>query len=61
LFRRPGGLYQDENRRDWPDNLRRYAAFCHAAAALAAHGDAEGWVPDLVHVHDWHTALVPVL
>jgi starch synthase len=61
LFRRPGGLYQDENRRDWPDNLRRYAAFCHAAAALAAHGDAEGWVPDLVHVHDWHTALVPAL
>ena len=51
LFRRPGGPYQDENRRDWPGNLRRYAAFCHA----------EGWVPDLMHVHDWHTAPVPAL
>jgi starch synthase len=32
LFRRPGGPYQDPERRDWPDNHRRYAAFCRAAA-----------------------------
>ena len=44
LFRRPGGPYQDPERRDWPDNHRRYAAFCRAATALALHGDAAGWV-----------------
>jgi starch synthase len=61
LFRRPGGPYQDPARRDWPDNHRRYAAFCRAATALALYGDATGWVPDLVHAHDWHAALVPAL
>jgi starch synthase len=61
LFAREGGLYQDAERRDWPDNHRRFAAFCRAAATLALHGDGAGWVPDLVHVHDWHAALVPAL
>jgi starch synthase len=61
LFRRPGGPYQDPDRRDWPDNHLRYAAFCRAATMLAMYGDSEGWVPDLVHAHDWHTALVPAL
>jgi len=51
LFCRPGGPYQDASHRDWPDNHRRFAVFCRAAAALAVHGDAEGWVPDVVHAH----------
>jgi starch synthase len=29
-----------------------------AAVALSATGD---WRPDIIHCHDWHTALVPVL
>lgn len=61
LFRRDGGLYQDEDRRDWPDNHARYGAFCLAAAQLAMHGDGAGWRPQLVHAHDWHAALVPAL
>jgi starch synthase len=61
LFNRPGGLYQDADRQDWPDNHRRFAAFCGAATVLALHGDSAGWVPDLVHAHDWHAALVPAL
>ena len=61
LFARAGGSYQDADRRDWPDNHRRFAAFCRAAAALALHGDEGGWAPDLVHVHDWHAGLVPAL
>ncbi len=61
LFARAGGLYQDPHRRDWPDNHVRYGAFCLAAADLARHGDGAGWRPQLVHAHDWHTALVPAL
>ena len=61
LFCRPGSPYQDPERRDWPDNHRRYAAFSRAATVLALHGDATGWVPHLVHAHDWHAALVPAL
>ena len=61
LFVRAGGVYQDVNRCDWPDNSLRFATFCRAAAAVALHGDGEGWVPDVVHANDWHTALVPAL
>lgn len=61
LFRRQGGLYQDADRHDWPDNHIRYGAFCKAAAELACNGDGEGWRPHLVHAHDWHTALLPAL
>lgn len=61
LFDRAGGPYQDTARRDWPDNHIRFAAFSRAAAQLARDGDVAGWAPDLVHVHDWHTALVPAL
>ena len=59
LFRRGRGLYQDSEKRDWPDNHIRYAALCDAAVHLAVHGDGVGWRPDLVHANDWHTGLVP--
>ncbi len=58
LFRRAGGPYQDADKRDWPDNLRRFAAFSAAAAAVALDGDGAGWRPDLVHGNDWHTGLL---
>ncbi|MGH7041510.1 MAG: glycogen synthase GlgA [Acetobacteraceae bacterium] len=59
LFRRDGGPYQDSERRDWPDNLHRFATFCQAAACVALRGDGRGWQPDLVHAHDWHAGLLP--
>src|SRR5579859_4852381 len=43
---------------DYPDNARRYA--CFSAAALTAVKRIAPKEPVLVHVHDWHTALVPV-
>ena len=40
----------------WPDNDRRFFAFAAAVAALVAQT-----MPDVVHLNDWHTALVPGL
>ncbi|MEL6198487.1 MAG: glycogen synthase GlgA [Pseudomonadota bacterium] len=57
-FDRAGGLYENRGA-DWPDNPERFAALARAAAAIAAEG-AGGWLPDLLHVHDWQTALAPV-
>jgi starch synthase len=58
LYARPGGPYTDEQGRDWPDNWRRFAALSRAAAELAA-GHVDGTRVDLVHAHDWQSALAP--
>ena len=61
LFARGGGLYQDADGRDWPDNDRRFGMFCRAAVAVALGRTTLGWRPHLVHANDWHTGLVPAL
>ena len=43
--------------RDYPDNAERFAEFARAAIELAK----QLWLPDVIHCHDWQTALVPVL
>ncbi len=58
LFDRPGGLYLDASQSDWPDNPERFAALSYAAAFVAKNG-ADGWMPDLIHGHDWQAGLVP--
>lgn len=50
------GLYQDRGV-DYPDNAHRFAAFCFAAIELLKHGAAS---PDIIHCHDWQSALLPV-
>ncbi len=42
---------------DYPDNAERYTEFSRAAIELAKHI----WPPDVIHCHDWQTAMVPVL
>ena len=42
---------------DYPDNAERYSEFCRAAIEIAKHT----WQPDVIHCHDWQTALVPAL
>ncbi len=42
---------------DFPDNAERYSEFCRATIEIAKHV----WPPDIIHCHDWQTALVPVL
>jgi len=49
-FKRPG-LY------GYGDDGERFAFFCEAALEALPR---LGWKPDVLHCHDWHTALVPV-
>ncbi|MEO3998493.1 glycogen synthase GlgA [Mesorhizobium sp. CAU 1732] len=56
LFDRPGGAYGDPGGGDWPDNWKRFAAFSRAAADVAL-GAIPGWLPDIVHAHDWQAAM----
>ncbi|HZV80134.1 MAG TPA: glycogen synthase GlgA [Candidatus Binatus sp.] len=58
-FDRAGGPYTDKSGVPWPDQIERFAAFCHAAARFAK--EADDWRPTIVHANDWHAALVPAL
>lgn len=59
FFDRPGGPYVDARGKDHADNWHRFAALSLAGAEIAA-GILPDWKPDLVHVHDWQAAMVPV-
>lgn len=59
LYDRPGGPYTDEHGRDFPDNWKRFAVLSYVASAVAG-GLLVDWVPDIVHTHDWQTALTSV-
>ena len=56
LFARPGGPYAGPDGGDWPDNAERFAALSQVAAAIGL-GSIPGWVPDVVHAHDWQAGL----
>ncbi len=58
LFDRAGSPYLTPVGHDWPDNPERFAALSSAAAAIAG-GAVKGWVPDIVHCHDWQAGLAP--
>ena len=60
LFKRSGNLYTDEAGCDFADNDKRFAALCGAAAQIAA-GNTPLDVPHVVHAHDWHAGLTPML
>src|SRR5439155_905574 len=55
------GLYQltlpNGQKRDYPDNCERFAFFCRAVLELLPLLD--DW-PDILHLNDWQTGLVPV-
>jgi starch synthase len=50
------GLYQQKGE-DYPDNAHRFAAFSMAALECLKR---DATPPDIIHCHDWQTALVPV-
>jgi starch synthase len=55
LFGR-GYLYDPPGSMAW-DNLVRFAFLCRGALQLCKH---LAWTPDVFHVHDWPSALLPV-
>ncbi|MBI3991175.1 MAG: glycogen synthase, partial [Candidatus Omnitrophica bacterium] len=42
---------------DYPDNLLRFAFFCKE---VLKYIKVEGFKPDIIHLHDWQTSLIPV-
>jgi len=55
FFDRP--QFYGDSKGDYPDNAERFAEFSRAAIECMKRV----WLPDVVHCHDWQTALVPVL
>jgi starch synthase len=55
LFAR-GYVYDPPGSSAW-DNLVRFAFLCRGALQLCKHLQ---WVPDVFHVHDWPSALLPI-
>ena len=58
LYARAGNPYLDASGRDWSDNALRFAALAHAAARIG-WGELPGFVPEVLHAHDWQAALAP--
>jgi starch synthase len=51
------GIYGTPSEPDFLDNPRRFTFFCRSVFQLCRK---IGWYPDILHAHDWPTALVPV-
>lgn len=54
------GLYAAPDGTEYDDNAIRFAALAHAAAQVAKGVESIAR-PHIVHAHDWHAALVPLL
>jgi len=60
-FRRRHHLYVDQNGNAHADDSECFAALCRTAVALAAGLPGIDWRPQVIHCHEWQTALVPLL
>jgi len=58
LYAREGGLYTGPDGADYPDNAFRFAALAWVGAQIGL-GALDGFMPDVVHAHDWQAALAP--
>ena len=52
------GIYGTRSETDFHDNPYRFAVLCHGAFQLCRK---LGWIPDIIHAHDWSACLAPVL
>jgi starch synthase len=57
LYDRKGGPYGDPS--DFPDNAKRFAALSWVGARIAMNGLPDGWLPDVLHGHDWQAGFAP--
>src|SRR5579863_718276 len=55
-FNDPPRYFQRENLYGYTDDGERFILFCRAALDMTRRID---WAPDIVHCHDWHTAIIP--
>ncbi len=51
------GIYGSKAEPDFPDNPERFAFLCRASFGLCRR---LGWIPDILHAHDWPGSLAPV-
>ncbi len=58
LYERPGNPYLGPDGWDWPDNWKRFSALSWVAAELG-QGLVKGYLPQVIHCHDWQAGLVP--
>jgi starch synthase len=61
LYDRFGGIYQAPDGEDWRDNAVRFALLNQVGALIADGAVKDSWRPDVVHSHDWHAAILPLL
>lgn len=59
-YMREGNPYLGSDGRDWHDNAVRFGLLSYVAALLASTLTPLNWHPDILHCHDWQTALAPV-
>ncbi len=59
LFDRPGNPYLGADGQNQADNPTRFGMLSHAAALLATDWSPLAWRPEILHCHDWQTALAP--
>jgi starch synthase len=48
--------FERENIYGYTDDGERFILFCRAALEMVRE---LGWLPDVIHCHDWHTGIVP--
>jgi len=60
-FDRIGNPYTAADGSGWPDNPQRFALFSRVAALVAQDSVGLDWQPEVIHCHDWQSALVPAL
>lgn len=59
-YARPGNPYLGSDGRDWHDNVIRFGLLSYVAALLASSATPLAWKPQVLHCHDWQTAVAPV-
>ncbi len=61
LYTRGGTPYQDEQSRDFADNALRFGLLSYVGAMIGTNAIGGSWCPDIIHVNDWQTALLPTM